>query len=134
MITMLYAGLCAILVVFLALRVVQFRFRNKIGLGDGGNSELLRRVRAHANAVENMPLALLLLGGMELNGYPPALVHGFGATLFVSRAAHAWGLSHSSGTSKGRFLGSLFTWLLMLAMALFAIGGFVMQFRAAAAG
>ena len=132
MITMLYAGLCAILVVFLGLRVVQFRFRNRIGLGDGGDPTLQRRVRVHANAVENLPLALLLLGGMELNGYPPALVHGFGATLFVSRVAHAWGLSHSSGTSKGRFLGTLFTWLLMLAMALFAIGGFVLQFRAQA--
>jgi uncharacterized membrane protein YecN with MAPEG domain len=130
MITMLYAGLCTILVVLLALRVVQFRFRHKIGLGDGGNPELLRRMRAHANAVENLPLALLLLGGMELNGYPGALIHGFGATLLVSRAAHAWGLSHRSGTSRGRFLGSLFTWLLMLAMALFAIGGFLMQYNA----
>ena len=129
MITMLYAGLCTILVVLLALRVVHFRFRNKIGLGDGGDPTLQRRVRVHANAVENLPLALLLLGGMELNGYSPALVHGFGATLFVSRVAHAWGLSHSSGTSKGRFLGTLFTWLLMLAMALFAIGGFFLQFR-----
>ena len=131
MITMLYAGLCAILVVLLGLRVVQFRFRHKIGIGDGGNPDLMRRVRAHANAVENMPLALILLGGMELNGYPGSLIHGFGATLFVSRCAHAWGLSHRSGTSRGRFLGSLFTWLLMLAMALFAIAGFVQQFQVA---
>jgi uncharacterized membrane protein YecN with MAPEG domain len=129
MITMLYAGLCTILVVFLGLRVVQFRFRNKIGLGDGGDPTLQRRVRVHANAVENLPLALLLLGGMELNGYSPALVHGFGATLFVSRLAHAWGLSHSGGTSKGRFFGTLFTWTLMLAMALFAIAGFASQYR-----
>ena len=130
MITMLYAGLCTILVVVLGLRVVLFRFRHKIGLGDGGNTTLQRRVRVHANAIENLPLALLLLGGMELNGYPQQLVHGFGATLFISRGAHAWGLSHSSGTSKGRFLGTLFTWLLMLAMALFAIAGFFAQFRA----
>jgi uncharacterized membrane protein YecN with MAPEG domain len=116
-------------VVFLGLRVVQFRFRNRIGLGDGGDPTLQRRVRVHANAVENLPLALLLLGGMELNGYSPALVHGFGATLFVSRVAHAWGLSHSGGTSKGRFLGTLFTWTLMLAMALFAIAGFASQYR-----
>jgi len=129
MITMLYAGLCAILVVVLGLRVVLFRFRHKIGLGDGGNTALQRRVRVHANAVENLPLALLLLGGMELNGYAPGLIHGFGGTLFASRLAHAWGLSHSSGTSKGRFLGTLFTWLLMLAMALFAIAGFVSQYR-----
>ena len=128
MITMLYAGLCAILVVLLGLRVVQFRFRHKIGIGDGGNPDLMRRVRAHANAIENLPLALLLLGGMELNGFPGPLVHAFGATLFVSRAAHAWGLSHRAGLSRGRFLGTLFTWLLMLAMALFAIAGFVQQF------
>ncbi|MEO8162016.1 MAG: MAPEG family protein, partial [Arenimonas sp.] len=133
MITMLYAGLCTILVVFLALRVVQWRFRHKIGLGDGGDPQLLMRVRAHANAVENLPLALLLLGGMELNGYSPGLIHGFGATLFVSRLAHSWGLSHRSGTSRGRFLGSLFTWLLMLAMAAFAIGGYAMQFVVTAA-
>lgn len=132
MITMLYAGLCTILVVLLALRVVQWRFRHKIGIGDGGDPQLQMRVRAHANAIENLPLALLLLGGMELNGYPPALIHGFGATLFFSRMAHAWGLSRSSGLSRGRFMGTLFTWVLMLAMALFAIGGFVMQFRPAA--
>ena len=131
MITMLYAGLCTILVVVLALRVVQWRFRHKIGLGDGGDRQLLMRVRAHANAVENMPLALLLLGGMELNGYNSGQIHGFGSVLLLSRAAHAWGLSHSSGTSRGRFIGSLFTWLLMLTMAAFAIGGYVQQFSVA---
>ena len=128
MITLMYAGFCALLVVFLAIRVVQWRFRHKIGLGDGGDRELLKRVRAHANAVENMPLALILLGGMELNGYSNAMIHGFGSVLLVSRLAHAWGLSHSSGTSRGRFLGSLFTWLLLVAMALFAIVGYAMQF------
>ena len=128
MITMLYAGLCTILVVFLAVRVVQWRFRHKIGLGHGGDRELQMRVRAHANAIENMPLALLLLGGMELNGYSMGLIHGFGGVLLVSRMAHAWGLSHSSGTSKGRFLGSLFTWTLMLTMAVFAIAGYLRQF------
>jgi uncharacterized membrane protein YecN with MAPEG domain len=45
MITMLYAGLCAILVVILGLRVVVFRFRHKIGLGDGGDPALQRRGR-----------------------------------------------------------------------------------------
>jgi uncharacterized membrane protein YecN with MAPEG domain len=134
MITMLYAGLCTILVVVLGMRVVLFRFRHKIGLGDGGDRELMKRVRAHANAVENLPLALLLLGGMELNGYPAPWVHGFGATLVVSRTAHAWGLSHSSGTSAGRFLGTLFTWLLMLTMATFAIVGFAQQYFAARLG
>jgi uncharacterized membrane protein YecN with MAPEG domain len=128
MITLMYAGFCALLVVFLAVRVAQWRFRHKIGLGDGGDRELLKRVRAHANAVENMPLALILLGGMELNGFPGPMIHGFGGVLLASRMAHAWGLSHSSGTSRGRLLGSAFTWLLLVVMAVIAIGGFAMQF------
>jgi uncharacterized membrane protein YecN with MAPEG domain len=55
------------------------------------------------------------------------VIHGFGGTLLVSRILHAWGLSRSAGTSPGRFLGTLLTLLLMIAMALFAIVGFFNQ-------
>ena len=128
MITLLYAGLCALLVLVLAIRVAHWRFKHKIGLGDGGDKELLKRVRAHGNAVEYLPLCLILLGGMELNGYPNFLIHGFGAALFVSRVAHAWGVSRSSGSSLGRLSGMAVTWAIMLAMAGFAIVGYVMPF------
>jgi len=125
MITLLYAALCTLLVLFLAGQVIAARRRYQVGLGDGGNAELARRMRVHANAVEYLPLALLLLGGMELNGYPDPVIHGFGATLFVSRVLHAWGLGRSAGTSVGRFLGTLLTLLLMVAMSLFAIIGYL---------
>ena len=125
MITLFYAGLCTLLVLALAGRVIARRMQAKIGLGDGGDGELNRRIRAHANAIEYRPLALLLLGGMELNGYPDLAIHAFGATLLASRVLHAWGLSRSSGRSLGRFAGTALTLLLMLAMALFAIGGHV---------
>jgi len=124
MITLLYAGLCTLLVLFLAGRVIQGRLGKKVGLGDGGDQELQRRIRVHANAIEYLPLALLLLGGMELNGYPDAVIHAFGATLLVSRLLHAWGLSRHSGSSRGRFLGTLLTLLLMVAMALLAVVGY----------
>jgi uncharacterized membrane protein YecN with MAPEG domain len=128
MITLLYAGLCALLVLILAMRVASWRFKHKIGLGDGGDKELLKRVRAHGNAVEYLPLCLILLGGMELNGYPNSLIHSFGAALFVSRVAHAWGVSRSSGSSIGRLSGMVVTWAIMLAMAGFAIVGYITQF------
>ena len=127
MITLLYAALCTLLVLFLAGRVMAFRVKHNVGLGDGGHGELNRRVRSHANAVEYLPLALILLGGMELNGYSDAVIHAFGATLLVSRILHAWGLSRSAGTSPGRFIGTLLTLLLMIAMAIFAIIGFFTQ-------
>lgn len=125
MITLLYAALCTLLVLVLAGRVIAARLKFKIGLGDGGNAEMAKRMRVHANAIEYLPLALLLLGGMELNGYPDAVIHGFGATLFVSRLLHAWGLSRSSGSSPGRFLGTFVTLCLMIAMSVFAIVGYV---------
>jgi uncharacterized membrane protein YecN with MAPEG domain len=134
MITLLYAGLCALLVLILAARVVRWRMTHRIGLGDGGDAELLRRVRVHGNAIEYLPLCLILLGGMELNGYPAPIIHGFGLALLLTRLAHAWGLSRSSGVSAGRFAGTLVTWTVMLAMAAFAIGGFAMQYWIAPQG
>ena len=127
MITLLYAALCTLLVLTLAGRVMAYRLTHKVGLGDGGHVELQRRIRVHANAVEYLPLALLLLGGMELNGYDDAWIHGFGATLLASRLLHAWGLSRHGGTSVGRFAGTGLTLLLMVAMSVFAIAGFVQQ-------
>ncbi|GAB2491459.1 MAPEG family protein [Arenimonas alkanexedens] len=131
MVTMLYAGLCTLLVLLLSGRVIAYRLRHKVGLGDGGHGELSLRVRSHANAVEYLPLALLLLGGMELNGYPDAVIHGFGATLLVSRLMHAWGLSRSDGSSVGRFVGTLLTLLLMITMAVFAVVGYLQPLLAA---
>jgi uncharacterized membrane protein YecN with MAPEG domain len=127
MISMLYAGLCTLLVIYLALRVVKWRREHKVGLGHGDNIELQCRVRAHANATENMPLALILLGSLELTGYPPAVIHAFGAVFFLSRLLHAWGVSHNAGYSKGRFWGMILTWLPMIIMALFAIAGSIMM-------
>jgi uncharacterized membrane protein YecN with MAPEG domain len=125
MITLFYAGLCTLLVVALALRVIFARLQLRIGIGDGGNPVLQKRIRVHANAIEYLPLALLLLGGMELNGYEDAVIHVFGATLLISRLLHAWGLSRSSAASPGRFLGTALTLLLMVAMSVFAIYGFL---------
>lgn len=116
-ITSIYAALATLLVILLALLVVDQRRRSAIGLGDGGDRALQQRMRVHANAVENLPLALLLLLLLELGGSDPRLLHAFGAALLVARALHAWGFLRRPGTSFGRFFGTLGTWLLMIAMA-----------------
>nr|WP_297800421.1 MAPEG family protein [Arenimonas sp. GDDSR-1] len=77
----------------------------------------------HANATEYMPLALILLGSLELTGFPPYLIHVLGGTFLFSRIIHAWGVSHNAGYSKGRFWGMVLTWLPMIVMAAFAIVG-----------
>ena len=116
-ITGIYVALSTILVIGLALAVSMRRRTVKVGLGSGGDSTLLQRIRAHANALENLPLALLLLLCLELGQAQPLLLHGFGSALILGRLLHASGLWHSAGISFGRFYGTLLTWGAMLGMA-----------------
>ena len=116
-ITGIYVALATILVIGLALGVSLRRGQVKVGLGSGGDSTLLQRIRAHANALENLPLALLLLLCLDLQQTPTWWLHGFGSTLIVARVLHAFGLWHSAGESFGRFVGTLLTWGVMLVMA-----------------
>ena len=125
-ITGLYAAIAALLVIFLVMRVVMRRLSAKIGVGDGGDHDMIRRVRAHANAAETLPIGLLLLLLVELNQTQPLIVHLFGITLIVGRLLHAWGLSRYAGTSPGRLIGMVLTLLAMLGMALLLIWQYVL--------
>ncbi|HEX4480413.1 MAG TPA: MAPEG family protein [Rudaea sp.] len=123
-ITGLYAALMALLVVVLALRVVMFRRSARIGLGDGNNPDLLKRIRVHGNAVEYVPFYLLLMLILELNQTAPILIHAFGIVLVVARLMHAWGVSRHSGITAGRALGAGLTVLMMVLMALLLLWQF----------
>jgi uncharacterized membrane protein YecN with MAPEG domain len=57
----LYAGLLALWLVVLSLRVIQARRAARVSLGDGGNRALQRAIRGQANFAEYVPIALLLL-------------------------------------------------------------------------
>lgn len=118
-ITAFYASLLALLFIGLSFNIIRLRFQLKIGLGDGGEPSLIKAIRIHGNFSEYMPLALILLAGLELNGVDSLWVHIFGSILFLGRISHAIGLSLSIGTSKPRAFGviSMFLVLLMLAIA-----------------
>lgn len=116
-ITPVYGSLLALIIVMLAYRVTMFRRSESIGLGDELASKAMKcAIRAHGNAVENIPVGIVLLLILELNYLTPWLLHVFGSLLILSRGLHAWGLSASSGPSKARFYGTLFTWLTLILM------------------
>ncbi len=117
MITGIYAGLCSLMFLYLAWPITVQRKRKKIGVGDGGDTELQRTIRVHANFVEYVPLTLLMLLLAELQKAPPLLIHGLGIALILSRILHAVGFSRSGGYSLGRFYGTLGTWLVMIGLA-----------------
>ena len=115
--TGLYVALGVLLVLVLAIRVVVRRLTLRIGIGDGDDKELRKRIRAHGNAIEYLPIGLLALLLLDLDGTAPVLLHVFGVALIVARAAHAFGLSRTGGTSPERFFGITLTCLTLLAMA-----------------
>jgi len=116
-ITGLYVALGVLLVLVLAIRVVLRRLSARIGIGDGDDTELRKRIRAHGNAIEYLPLGLLALLLLDLDGTSPPLLHACGIALLVARVSHAIGLSRTGGTSPERFLGITLTMLTLLVMA-----------------
>jgi uncharacterized membrane protein YecN with MAPEG domain len=84
LISALYTGVFALLLVALALLVSRRRLRTRIGLGAGGDAQLERAIRVHANAVEwGLPL-LLLLGIAEENRASPLLLHVCGIVFILA--------------------------------------------------
>lgn len=65
-VTMALAAFCGLLLVGLALRVSRLRMRHKVAFGDGGNAELMRAIRVHANTAEHAPIFILMALAYEL--------------------------------------------------------------------
>ncbi|HEX7348902.1 MAG TPA: MAPEG family protein [Rhodanobacteraceae bacterium] len=116
-----YAGLGALLVLALAIRVMWLRTRLGVGLGAGGHEDLQRAIRTHANAVEYLPIALLLLVVLAFEGTQPWLLNTCGGVLILARVLHALGLSVHSGRSFGRALGAGLSVLVIAAMAILLV-------------
>jgi hypothetical protein len=119
-ITVFYAAPLLVFAIVLASRVSLHRLRHRIGLGDGGDRALARKIRVHGNLVEVAPLGILALLLAELMAAPPPLLHGCGAALVIGRVLHALGLGASSGSSFGRFAGSTLSWLAVVVAAIAA--------------
>lgn len=75
---------------------------------------LQRKVRAHSNLTEYVPLALILIIALELMNAPSVLIWFLGSCLTIARIAHAWGLIKTYGPSPGRAFGFLLTWFVYL--------------------
>nr|WP_298686576.1 MAPEG family protein [uncultured Dongia sp.] len=108
-ITPLYAGPLALLYLILTLRVIGRRRTLLIGLGDGGDADLARRIRVAANCGEYVPLALVLMALVEIQGAPHWLLHLIGTLLISGRLLHAYGVSQSPEDYRYRSTGMVLT-------------------------
>lgn len=119
-ITLTIAGAAAILHVWLSLRVSSLRRRLQIGVGDAGNEVVARRMRAHGNFAENVPIFLVLLAGLELATGGSLWLWGAAILFVLARIAHAFGMDRP-GANPLRVGGIVLSWLVLLGLGLFAI-------------
>ena len=120
-VTLLTGGLLGLVFLFLSYRVSQVRRAARVSLGDGGDADLLARIRAHANFAEYVPFCLILILGLEMSTEvsPPALwVAGLGLVGF--RIAHAIGMARGPG-NIWRVVGTAGTWIVLLGLSLWAV-------------
>jgi uncharacterized membrane protein YecN with MAPEG domain len=106
--TLMFAACAALLQVALTSLVIARRVKTDIAFLDAGDKVLLRRMRAHGNFTETAPMALLLMGLLELKGLGSAWLLAFGSALLLGRLVHAFGLLHAS-TPWARIAGMLTT-------------------------
>jgi uncharacterized membrane protein YecN with MAPEG domain len=112
-VTALYTSVLALLILALAINVTRHRAKLKVGLGDGGNPQMLRMIRLHANAIEYGPM-----GVYELDGGPRLALHIAGIALVVGRVLHSWGMWSTETPTFGRVAGQSLTWLTIAILAL----------------
>ena len=87
-ITALYAGLLGILAIVLGATAGAARAKAGVAIGDGGNPELLLRMRRQANFIENVPLALILIALLEMHSVSSTAIHVLGGGLLLGRILH----------------------------------------------
>lgn len=120
-ITALYAGILGLLAMLLAFQIGQVRGATGITLGDGGNEALIIAMRRQLNFVEFVPLVLILIGLLEMNGVSSLAIHALGALFVAARASHAYGFQAKHPTSVFRSLGAVGSSLVLVVASVWSI-------------
>ena len=81
-----------LLLLLLTINVSRLRMTRKIGVGDGGNKQLLAAIRVHSNGTEQVPMFVLIILALMFAGGSEALISSLVITFTGSRLMHAYGM------------------------------------------
>lgn len=113
------AAAAALTNLWLSVRIGMVRTAKKISVGDGGDEELIRRMRAQANFIENTPIVLILIAVIELSRPLNPWLAGVAGLYALARIAHGVGMD--GGVFKfGRMVGTMITMVTQLSLAVWA--------------
>ncbi|MEM9049709.1 MAG: MAPEG family protein [Pseudomonadota bacterium] len=120
-VTAFFAGINALILCWLAFKVIRIR-QTGIGLGDGGNLTLQRLIRGHGNAAEYMPIGLIMLALAEGLGAPFWAATLLGLLLTAGRLVHALHFSDILPAIVWRMIGMMATFGALFLSAFGLIG------------
>ncbi len=81
-----------LLLLLLTINVSWLRMTRRIGVGDGGNKQLLTAIRVHSNGTEQVPLFALIVLALIFSGASESLLSGLVLVFTGSRLMHAYGM------------------------------------------
>jgi len=119
-ITLVIAAAAGLINLWLAIRASMVRVKGKVLFGDGGNPQMLQRMRAHANFTEYAPAILILMALIEFARGSSIWLWAAGAAFIVARLAHVIGMDRS-GSNLFRMVGALGTWIVLLGLSVWAL-------------
>jgi uncharacterized membrane protein YecN with MAPEG domain len=112
----------------LSFGVIRLRRHHKVGLGSGGVDDLERAIRAQANFAEYVPLALILMACLELNGAPLWPIAVLGIALVAGRVIHAIGINQPPPHFSNRVIGMKITITTLIMLVVFNLVWLLLQF------
>lgn len=119
-ITLTMAAAAALINFWLMIRVGKVRVSEKVSMGDGGNENVIARMRAHSNFIESTPFVLILIAAIEISAGTSTALWIVSALYMFGRIAHAFGMD-GGALGKGRLIGTVITMLTLLGLAGWAI-------------
>ena len=122
LVTSLIASALSVIFIKLSINVIGIRRKIHISLGNGGHDELERAIRAQGNFAEYVPIALILIACLEINGAPWWLVVVPGITLIIGRLIHARGIKETSPDFTRRVMGMKLTLRTLISLVILNLG------------
>jgi uncharacterized membrane protein YecN with MAPEG domain len=128
----LYIALCGFLYIVLGIHVIRGRRLYRVVVGDGGNVNMLRRIRAQGNFAEYTPIFLILLFVSEISGLRPFCVNLFGLVYLIGRMIHTYGLLEAEKIIEGniqglryRIIGIVSTFACLLGLSCYLLARYI---------
>ena len=119
-ISLTLAAACALVNLWLAVRCVRIRFKERALHGDAGHPLLAQRMRAQANFTEYTPILLILTALVELAIGSPLWLWIVAAAYAAARVAHGFGMDRANPNLL-RAGGALITWAATAGLAAAAL-------------